>query len=148
MKQNLIKKALVSIVLIGGLLLTGNSIASANVNHNSHSSDIKTYHRSIKLNNEKVSINNKGTLYTNKHHINLNKLIDSNNYAATVSKKSMTTKFYKVTKNQKRHFSQSVKYYVNIYGKGFNEKGWLSSKYVHFNKSDEMKNTPLYATHP
>lgn len=143
---------------MGLLILSVNPLAfAANKNHveSNHPQKIThTYHRIIKLGNEEVSLNDNGYLTTNKHKkIALKKIVVNNpsNYMAQVSKKHMDTKFYKVTKHQKRRFSQSVTYYVNIYGKGFSQEGWVSSKYVHFNQKDAMKNakkTPMYATHP
>ncbi|WP_105956837.1 hypothetical protein [Apilactobacillus quenuiae] len=161
MNNNIYFKLLLSGVIMGSLILSGNQLAfAANKNHveSNHQQKVMhtthTYHRTIKLGNEKVSLNDKGYLTTNKHKkISLKKIIVNNpsNYSAQVSKKHMDTKFYKVTKHQKRRFSQSISYYVSIYGKGFSTKGWISSKYVHFNQKDSIKNnkkTPLYATHP
>ncbi|TPR19229.1 hypothetical protein [Apilactobacillus timberlakei] len=160
MNKNICRNFLLSGLIMGLLIVSGNQlVSSSNKNHveQNHQQKMlhstKNYKRTIKLDNEKVTLKPSGYLTTNKHKkIALKKIIVNNpsNYSAQVSKKYMNTKFYKVTKHQKLRFSQSVSYYVNIYGKGFNQKGWVSSKYVHFNQKDAMKNakkTPLYATH-
>ncbi|TPR37803.1 hypothetical protein [Apilactobacillus micheneri] len=161
MKKNIYRNLLLSGLIMGSLVVSGNQLVSASNKHHieqNHQQKMihstKNYKRTINLENETVTLKPGGYLTTNKHKkIALKKIIVNNpsNYAAQVSKKHMDTKFYKVTKHQKRRFSQSVTYYVNIYGKGFSQKGWVSSKYVHFNQKDAMKNakkTPLYATHP